>query len=215
MTVQEIHNEVFLDIVTLKDKMAELNKNFRKFVLSKSKYPVSKFYDCYTMDRKNQFIIGYTALKRSQHNNPINHFLGIYSRPEGKYAIAPSIDIEKSTIYPPHFFKRYRERIIKNDTLTNDEIIKLFFKNEWGHVGVRINKDFENIYHAFEDDPDGQVSTILASSQGYCFGLQQGNINIIKTIISEDMLFDDQKSIFMELRKAYNKMNYERFGVIV
>ncbi|MEI6556685.1 MAG: hypothetical protein WCL70_13930 [Paludibacter sp.] len=213
MTFQEIHNEVFEDIKNIEKITNGFEKDFRKLVLRKSRYPLTKTYEYVTKENKNLFIIGYTALKRSDWDNPIIHFYGIYSRPEGKYVVAPTIDMNIITIYPPHFFKRYRERIVKDDTISNDDIIRLYFKNDWGLTGAKVNQDHENVYNSFEDDDKNErISIVAATSQGYCFGVKQGNINIIKTIISEEMLFENQKIIFHELRKAFNEMNKERYG---
>jgi len=216
MTVQEIHNEVFEDLKNIEKITNGFNKDFRKLVLRKSRYPLTKTYEYVTKEKKNLFIIGYTALKRSDWENPIMHFYGVYSRPEGKYVVAPTIDMNTSTIYPPHFFKRYRERIVKDETISNDDIIRLYFKNDWGLTGAKVNQDHEDVYNSFEDDDKNErISIVAATAQGYCFGVQQGNINIIKTIISEEMLFENQKFIFHELRKAFNEMNKERYGKVI
>jgi hypothetical protein len=213
MTVQEIHKEILEDIKNIDNKLNDFTKDFRKIVLRKSQYPLSKSYEYITKERKNLLVIGFTALKRSDFDNPINHFYGIYSRPEGKYAAAPSVDINMCTIYPPHFFKRFRERIVKDDTISNDDLIRLYFRNEWGFVGAKVKQEHQNVYQSFEGaDKNERIDFVSVNFYGFCFGEQQGNINIVKTIISEEMLFEDQKFIFHELRKAYNEMNKERYA---
>ena len=126
MTVQEIHKEVYEDIKNLKSKLDECKKDFKRIVLKQPKnplsnrnYPFSKSYDTKTSEKKNFFISTFTALKRSDWEKPIVSIFGIYSRSEGNYAVSINIDIKTITIYPPHFFKRYRERIIKDDLITN------------------------------------------------------------------------------------------------
>ena len=216
MTVQEIHKEILEDIKNLDNKLDGFKRDFRKIVLRKSQYPITKSYEYITNVNNNLLVIGYTALKRSDCDNPIIHFYGIYSRHEGKYAAAPTLDMNMCTIYPPHFFKRYRERIVKDETISNDDIIRLYFKNDWGLTGAKVNQDHEDVYNSFEDDDKNErISIVAATAQGYCFGVQQGNINIIKTIISEEMLFENQKFIFHELRKAFNEMNKERYGKVI
>lgn len=213
MTVQDIHKEIMEDIINIDNKLNGFKRDFRKIVLSKSQYPVTKSYECITKERNNLLVIGFTALKRSDFDNPINHFYGIYLRPEGKYAAAPSVDINMCTIYPPHFFKRFRERIVKDDTMSNDDLIRLYFRNDWGLVGAKLNQEQKNVYNNFEEqDKNGKIDIVCVNSYGFCFGEKQGNINIVKTIISEEMLFDDQKYIFHELRKVYNEMNKERYA---
>lgn len=212
MTVQEIHKEVFEDVRTIGNKMDSLKKEFKKFSLKVSRYPCTKSFDYKTQVKKNLFIIEFTALKRSDWKKPIISIYGIYARPEGKYAVSLTLDKNISTLYPPHFFKRYRERILKDETISNDDIIREYFKSDWGFMGAVVNEKFEAVYHCFEnDDKDDKISFVAATSQGYCFGEKQGKVNIIKTIICEDMLFDNQVDTFQSLRIAFNKANKERY----
>lgn len=216
MTVQEIHKEVFEDIRNLKSKLDECRKDFKKTVLRSSRYPLTKIYDCITREKKNLFIAAFTAIKRSDWKKPLLGLNGIYSRPEGKYAVALTLDMNIISIYPPHFFKRYRERILKDESISNEDIIRQYFKNDWGFMGAVVNDDFEAVYHCFENDnKNDKVGFVAATSQGYCFGEKQGNINIIKTIITEDMLFENQKFIFSALKNAFKEANKEKYGSII
>lgn len=216
MTVQEIHKEVFVDVKNLRSKIDECRRDFKKTVLRVSHYPVTKSYDCKTREKKNFFIVGFTALKRSDWKKPILNIYGIYSRPDGKYAVALTVDMNVISIYPPHFFKRYQERIVKNEAISNDDIIRQYFKHEWGFVGAVVNEKFESVYHCFEEDNEfDKVSFVAANSQGYCFGEKQGNVNIIKTIISDEMLFENQKYLFNELKNALKEVNKNRYGTII
>lgn len=215
MSVQEIYKEVFDDIKNLQTKLDECRNDFRKTVLKNNRYPLTKSYDCKTRERKNLFIVEFTAMKRSDWKKPILSIYGIYSRPEGKYAVVPTPEMNIISIHPPHFFKRYRERIIKDESISNENIIRLYFKKDWGFMGAVVNEDFESVYHCFEQNKENdRVSFVAATSQGYCFGEKQGNINIIKTIISEEMLFEDQKKVFRELKTAFKAYNKERYGIV-
>lgn len=213
MTVQEIHKEVFEDIRNLNNKIENLKIEFGKLVLKRSRYPYSKSFDCRTREMKNLFIIEFTVLKRSDWDKPILGIYGIYTRPEGKYAVSLTLEKNLVSIYPPHFFKRYRERIFKDELISNDEIIRHYFKNDWGFMGSVVNEKFESIYHCFENDhTDDKISFVAATSQGYCFGERQGDVNIVKTIISEDMLYENQKDTFASLKLVFNDANKERYG---
>ncbi len=216
MTVQEIHKEVFEDIKNLRSKLDLYRKDFKKTVLKGSRYPLMRSYDCKTSEKNNLFIVDFTALKRSNWKKPILSIYGIYSRPEGKYAVALTLDMNIISIYPPHFFKRYRDRIVKDESISNEDIIRQYFKNDWGFMGAVVNEDFEAIFHCFEsDNKNDKVSFVAATSQGYCFGEKQGNVNIIKTIISEDMLFENQKNLFNKLKNAFKETNKEKYGAII
>jgi hypothetical protein len=216
MTVQEIHKEVFEDIMNLRSKLDVFRKDFKKTVLKGSRYPLTKSYDYTTREKKNLFIVTFTAINRSDWKNPILSIYGIYSRPEGKYAVVPTVDINIISIHPPHFFKRYHERIVKDDSISNEDTIRQYFRNDWGFMATVVNEDFESVYHCFENDnKNDKVSFVAAISQGYCFGEKQGNVNIIKTIISEDMLFENQKFIFNELKNAFKEANKARYGATI
>jgi hypothetical protein len=217
MTIHEIHNELFADVRNCDKYMDRCREDFRKKVLkSATKYPFSTLYGWTSAVKHNTFRITLTALKRSSHKSPIISIYGVYIRPEGKYAAALSVDMNVVSIYPPHFFKRYRERILKDDIISNDDLIKRYFDNDWGFVCVVADKNFETVYHCFEtDDKADKVDFVAVSSQGYCFGEKQGNVNIVKTIISEEMLFPNQKPLFADMRKAFANFNKERYGCVV
>lgn len=213
MTVQEIHKELLEDVKNLRNKLNYCHKDFQKQVLKVDRYPLTKSYDCKTKEKKNLFIATFTAMKRSQRQSPILGIYGIYVRPEGRYAASLTVDQNMVSIYPPHFFKRYRERVIKDESISSNDIIRRYFENDWGFIGAIVNEDFESVYHSFEDnDKDDKVSFVAASSEGYCFGERQGNINIVKTIISEDMLFESQKPLFSNMKKALIEASNDRYG---
>lgn len=213
MTFHEIHKEVLEDIKNIQNKIEKYQNEFKRIVLKSNHYPLKKSYVCTTPEKKNVFIVEFTALKRSSWKKPLLNLYGIYSRPEGKYAVSSSLEVKSSIIYPPHFFKRYRERIIKDESLSNEEIIKLYFKDDWGFMAAIVNEDFESIYHCFEkDDKNDKISIVAATSQGYCFGEKQGNVSILKTIITEEMLFENQKHTFSSLKTAFQESLKKRYG---
>lgn len=215
MTLQEIHNELFNDIRNIRSKISNLKKEFGRMVLKASRYPVNSSYDCLTNIKKNLFIVNFIALKRSDWKKPMVSSFGIYNRPEGYYAAALSLDMNVTSIFPPHFFRRYRERIVKDEIMSNTDIIRRYFRNEWGLAAVVVDENFNAVYRCFEkSNNDDKVSFVGATVEGYCFGERQGNINIIKTIISEEMLFDNQKEIFFNLRKDFDDANKERYNRI-
>lgn len=202
MTIQEIYKELFEDVKNIEGKLEYCRKEFRRDVLQTNKYPIDKYYECKTPKKRNLFVAIFTAIKRGDNNNPIIGIYGIYSRPEGKYAATLNREQKLMSIYPPHFFDRYKERILKNDSIPTEEIIKHYFKNNWGFLAAIINEDIASVYRCFEND-DG-VDIVATTDEGYCFGERQGNITIVKTIISDDMLFENQKPLFNKLREEYS-----------
>ncbi|MDF3076889.1 MAG: hypothetical protein K0S09_778 [Sphingobacteriaceae bacterium] len=212
MTLYEIHKELDSDVRTLKSKIDYCHKDFKRKVLKASRYPFTHSYDCLTREKKNLFVVTLYAAKRSDREKPLINICGIYNRPEGKYAAALAIGMNLTTIHPPHFFKRYRERIVKDMKSSNDDIIRqYFFRNAWGFVAAPTDAKSEGVYNFFEAG-DANISFVCVNSEGFCFGEKQGNINVMKTIISEEMLREDQKEVFAKLNENFALYNKDMFG---
>jgi len=181
--------------------------------LNSRHFPLTKSYDWISREKKNLFIVDFTARKRSDWDKPILRIYGAYYRQEGNYAFSVTVDKGILSIYAPHFFSRYKERILKDTFLSKEEVIRHYFRNDWGFMGTVVNRKFENVLFSFEDKSENnEIDFVAATSLGYCFGIKQGKVNIIKTIISHEMLFYDQKEVFADLRRAFNEANRERYS---
>jgi hypothetical protein len=214
MALTEIKNELHKDLPTLTAKIFNYHKEFKRRVLKASRYPFVYSYECYSRLKKNHFILTFIAIKRSARDNPLIGVYALYTRPEGVYAIALGLESGRTSIYPPHFFKRYRERIAKDFLASNSDIIKRFFATHWGFAFVVLSEDMEAVYHSFENKiKEDLVSFVCATSAGYCFGELKDNTYIVKTIVSEDMLFESQKEVFSNLRKEFIEKNKELYGI--
>lgn len=214
MTLNEIQKELFSDLRTLENKIDNCHKDFKRKVLKSSRYPFSHSYDCRTKFKKNLFVVNLYASKRSDWEKPLIGICGIYNRPEGNYLAALALEKNIMTIYPPHFFKRYRERIVKDMKSSNEDIIKNYLnRNGWGIVAAPSDAKYQGLYNIFEAEMnDANISFVCVNSEGFCFGEKLGNINVIKTIISEDMLIDKQKVVFAKLKEDFELSNKSMFG---
>lgn len=211
MTEQEICKEMHADIDNLQMKVEACRKDFRSRILRTSKFPLNHSYE-YITPKKNLFVIAYSALKRGQHDNPNLGIYCIYSRPEGKYAAVRTV-AGRITIFAPHFFVRYQKRILKDDSLLQIEVIKRYFSANMSQVSLEINDEVEAVFKCFEGHySDEVVSLVSATSEGYCFGEDHGNVSIMKTIITEDMLSDRQKQLFPSIRELFIQVNKALFG---
>jgi len=214
MTLNEIHKELFTDLHTLESKIDNCHRDFKRKVLKSSRYPFSHSYDCRTKLKKNLFVVNLYASKRGDWEKPLIGICGIYNRPEGNYLAALALEKNMTTIYPPHFFKRYRERIVKDMKSSNEDIIKHYLnRNAWGIVAAASEAKYQGLYNIFEAEMnDTNLSFVCVNSEGFCFGEKLGNINVIKTIISEDMLIGDQKLVFAKLKEDFELSNKSMFG---
>lgn len=213
MTVDEIHQEIINERNYIEQQKVKFVKSYRKVVLKSNQFPIVKYFTFTTPKRKNQYILQFKFDKRDLWDNPSYILFGIYSRPEGKYMVIPTNGYKGLDIYPPHFFKRYRERIVKDYSLTTDQLIRRYIERQKGVMYQIADENDRENFLSFEKD-DGQSVEIVASvSEGFCFGVNINTINIMKTIISEDMLFENQKKRLNNLKQMmsicfYQKINY-------
>lgn len=116
-----------------------------------------------------------------------------YRKPEGIYVLTcPSsiIKVGKCAAYIPHYFDRYRERILKRKHGNKLDVILTYFKNEVRYgVGTMIeNEVYPN-------------SLLLIGKNCISFGslLKDSNIFEMRTLISVDMLKEMQKHTCSQL----------------
>lgn len=91
-------------------------------------------------------------MKRSDYHNPTIGVRCLYNRAEGLYAAVVSKEEGTTTIYPPHFFKRYRERIVKDFSASNEDIINRYFSGTWGFAFTILRKDIQSLYRSSENE---------------------------------------------------------------
>ena len=116
--------------------------------------------------------------------------------------VIPTNEFKGLDIYPPHFFKRYRERIVRDMRLSTDELIRRYIQHQDGVLyHIADESDYEN-YLDFEKEDGQRIEVIASVNEGYCFGVNINNINIMKTIITEEMLHDNQKKRLNNLRQS-------------
>lgn len=209
MSVAEIQNELYKDYKNC-ISIVEKNKNlYRRGIIKASKFPIYFKPIEYTSPSRNNFLIYVDAKSKKDALIPFVTVVGYYQRPEGIYAamIIPFHSGKFNVlIYPPHFFKRYKERYVKED-LSSLELIKIFFKNNPTYILQTVENDnFRG-----------------TCNQGFVFGsFLNPTISIVKTYISNDMLKGDQTNLnkilskelsdYSELSKnpkfSYNSSNY-------
>lgn len=208
MSLREIHNELksdYRNVVTKKDLFF---KEFRRMVLKASNFPFTKTREYTTPIKKNLFIITFSAPSRGYENKPEFSAYVIYNTAKGKYLASLIFQHDIITIYAPHFFKRYRERILKDNSISNDEIIRDYIKKDRGFTAGFITKEAEACFKSFEEQhQDEAVNFAAATLDGYCFGFKEGNNIMVKTIISSEMVKDDQRELFAFMKKQFDEEN--------
>lgn len=208
MSLREIHNELKSDYSNVVTKKDLFFKEFRRLVLKASNFPFTRTYECTTPIKKNLFVITFSAPSRRYENKPEYSAYVVYNTAKGKYLASLIIQQDIITIYSPHFFRRYRERILKDDLISNDEIIRNYIKKDRGFTGGFVTKQVEDCFKSFEEQhKEEPVNFAGATLDGYCFGFKEGNNIIVRTIISPEMVKDDQRELFITMKKQFEEEN--------
>lgn len=81
-------------------------------------------------------------------------------------------------------------------------------RNAWGFVAAPSDAKYQGLYNLFEAEmKDTDISFVCVNSEGFCFGNKLGNINMIITIVSENMLIGEQKVVFAKLKEDFEVSN--------
>lgn len=193
MSLEEIAQELLNDFDTAHRIAMYRYDKYKSLVLKTKKFPLFRHYECTTPKRKNRFFVQFSAFKRSEWKNPIVKYYCIFPRPEGLFCAMLGLENERMPIYPPHFFSRYRERIIKRDDLSNEDLIHLFVDRTWTFSANYA--EYEDVGEAKDWDQlaaEGPIDIVGTCPDGAYFGERHGNVVLIKTIIPECMLHPDQ-----------------------
>ena len=212
MTIEEVAQELLSDLPNAQRTAGYRFQTYKSLVLKSKRFPLIRYYECKTVQRKNRFFVSFTALKRGNWDKPYCHYYCIYARPEGLYCAVVGMKEEYVYIYPPHFFARYRERIIKSEDISPEDLIHLFMSRFWGNFSHVITpEDIEDISQWDQLSEEGAIDFVGTCPDGVIFGQRTKNVVMNKTIISESMLFPNQvefyERIFLD-NYGFLKENY-------
>lgn len=153
MTIPEIHAELLKDCEDNQASVEHKMKLFGSVVLKSSRYPVVRRYAIKSKNRRNVFYVRFTAFKRGFWKNPAIHTYCIYSRPEGLHCAFLDPIHRASIIFPPHFFSRYRERIVRDDSLGTEELIHLFSSRTWALSFQPVSAEVQQMMRQWREYP--------------------------------------------------------------
>lgn len=209
MTLEEIHKELHEDF---RNTRAQLNNRVEKFkgvVLKSSRFPVRRHYECKSLQKKNRFYVQLTALKRGEFKDPLFDYYCIFDRPEGLYLAYLELKQNLTLVYPPHFFARYRERIIQDDSISNLDLIHLFASRIWAVNFGHIPPEHQEITKTWaETIQDENIDLMGMCPDGVIFGERHQDIFLLKTIVPESYLFEDQLDTYDRVVDHYHDFLY-------
>jgi hypothetical protein len=199
MTYKQMQEEFFYDMhnLLLPHLIKVYDKRAKRAIIKTTKFPVIFNPVYFTSKRLNRWIIMYYAIDKKLAHDACCVILLTVNTPEGIYVYRKDMGPDNMliTVYPPHFFSRYRSRQLKDDSLTTEEVIVKFFKNNFDGMIARR----ENIAES-------------AIREGYALGevlSLECNLVMMKTFITNKMLKEDQS-----LGQIWKNMDQEEMNFL-
>lgn len=198
MTENEMTKEVLSDMKNA-FRYEDVNQNkFRRLVLKAARFPIYYHY-VYLSPKKNKWFILLEARSKKEHSEMARlTFVTTHDTPHGIYAIMVSFYKGKPflILYPPHFFKRFRERMSIDET--GEDLMLRHFRYNNSYVFDRSIK--------IEDSHFSEIAG--SSTYGVAFGFQTEENNIMfKTFVSYDMLKGKQIEVYMRNEKIRKEIH--------
>ena len=204
MTLKEIHEELHKDFT---NTIGTLDNRLRKFgsvVLKTSRYPVRRHYECKSIEKRNRFWVMLTAIKRGEWNDPVIDYYCVFDRPEGLFCAFLDPKGGNSFVFPPHFFSRYRERVLGGSDMSGPDLIKFFVNRIWRWSFMLLSDDRKKGVASMDEVLSKEKLDFMAyHPDGIMFGERTDNIYLIKTIVTFDMLYRDQEEMMSDLFDVY------------
>ena len=182
---------MIVDSMTLKEIHEELHKDFTNTIG--------------TLD--NRFWVMLTAIKRGEWNDPVIDYYCVFDRPEGLFCAfldPKGGNSFNSFVFPPHFFSRYRERVLGGSDMSGPDLIKFFVNRIWRWSFMLLSDDRKKGVASMDEVLSKEKIDFMAyHPDGIMFGERTDNIYLIKTIVTFDMLYRDQEEMMSDLFDVY------------
>ena len=208
MSDNEIYEEIKTDFFNLNDKIRYSENRFQSALKKATRFPFVQTYPYETRERRNRYIITYTARGPFDYKKPLVSVHCLFREKSGEAAAAINWSFGIVMMYKNHFFRRYRERVIKDASVSIQDTIERFFSKEWSLFGVKITQELEDVFHCFEGHySDDEVNVLVCTEEGYSFVCKKENLFVMKTIITDEMLSDRQRALFPQLSESHRELN--------
>lgn len=193
MTYEEVRKHFEEDRQNYLNKIPYFAKKFSSLILHSNSFPIRREYYYTTPKTQNTYLFLFEAMKRGEWNNPQYRAVLIFNQNGGKYAIT-SVQInnrENFLMYSPHFWSRYRERVLKDLFIQTDDVIRQYFlRNSHFDYDDAVN---EYSYTSEKYKIEGQTQYVLRVDDGMCFGNAVYHKTVLlNTIVSREMLSKSQ-----------------------
>lgn len=188
MTYKEMYDHLSEDLEKIKIREENLRTKAIKQFRKESLFPAWRWYEYIVPKSKNKYIIFFYAESRYFIDNPkVDHFCVVHDNEYNKYIVKSAARVYKHTIdsqmmlireiqvYTSHFLNRYKERGLKNMSLsTNDIACRYLSRNKKG-VPIIMNEKINR--HLEKYGPGAKYG--FRVRDGFCFAML--DIQVVKS----------------------------------
>lgn len=205
MTLDEMFKAVQADLIFVMQKLSDSVLQFGKASLRTNKFPFKRKFEWKNHKSNITYTIYLQCFKRSQWDNPRVCIVTSYMHEGGltTLQIDPTHDVSVY-MYTTHFWSRFRERCLRDTSLSMQETLDFFFFNMGlfieSHEVMKI--DYKR-YHIDEDTDFLAIVTSLGIF--YCERLKENkHFTIVNTYLTYDMLrLEQNRNICTEYLTVY------------
>ena len=208
-TYEDVAAEYLADFPTLAAKKKTFQAKFGTLVKRSrsARFPMTAQYEYICPSSGNRYLYCYTAFKRSDWAEPYCNAVCLFEGKRGLHAAVSTNNRQAVIIFTPHFFERYRERILKDGDIVGDALIKRYLSRNTRYVLKEIDETFAKAYRKYEDD-ESQTYAAEVNEGNIFLKSYGGRILVCRTIISDEMLREGQPEAFGQLKTELRRLGH-------
>lgn len=164
MTYKEIYNDLATDKHKVDIKKEYLISKAVKTFRCAKKFPAWEIFDYKIPSTHNQYIIYFYAESCAYFDKPkVGSFCLLYDNHQ-RFVITwgasgykhtsnrPMMGIRQINVYTSHFLQRYNERILKDDSLTPNEIACIYLSRNTDAMPIQLNEDINRNHEKYGEN---------------------------------------------------------------
>lgn len=161
MSHREICDALFADLPKLKIKADALIPKMAKQFKKGGKFPAWKWEEYTHQESQNHFLISFYAPTPAHAGNPDVKYVAFMEEDHQKIVVQWGCWSYRKTsglvatatryvgYFSSHFFRRYRERMWKDNEMTFNELISRYFSRNIITIPLELNKDIQRNYQEY------------------------------------------------------------------
>ena len=225
MSNLEICDALFADRPKLQIKAKALIPKMIKQFKKDGKFPAWKWAEYTHQKSRNKFLIIYYVPSADQVENPKVSWVAFMEEdkqrlviewgcwPYRKYGAMEVIMVRTISYFYPHFFQRYRERVLNYSDMPYNDLLCRYFSRNQSAIPLKLNEGIQRNYKQY-----GEYSYSFEQADGVCLvqhamegdertiGTPEDNtlcITVYYTIVTHAMMSEIQKKTIDREGKEY------------